>query len=160
MSGITVDVSAAEAALDELVLLVREAAFQASVNSAHEIQERTREFLLARHHAPHTKTPSAPGSPPAAISGDLAGSILVSDDGDSAFVGPTTDYGRIQELGGWMQGHPFMHWQEPPGVWHHSAGHSLPDRPSLKPATEWVIFDGTIERLFLDAVARAIAEVA
>lgn len=152
-----VDVAAAEAALDELVKLVQEAAFNATLDSAQEVKDQTQLLLSFEWHAPFTKTPSPPGSPPASISGELAASVLVTDDGESAFVGPTTDYGRIQELGGFMQGHPMMHWQEPPGVWHHSRGHSLPERPYLKPALEESL--PKIEDIFTNAVAKAIEEV-
>jgi phage gpG-like protein len=156
--GVEVDDAAWSAALDRMIALCDEAAFNASMAAAHEIQGRTRALLTAQDHPAHTKTPSAPGSPPAAISGDLAGSVLVSDDGDSALVGPTTVYGRIQELGGEMFGHPMMHWQEPPGVWHHSAHHSLPDRPYLKPATESAVDDGTVHQIYYDHWLRAIEE--
>ena len=152
-----VDVGAAEAALDDLLRLCQEAAYNAALDSADDVRERTQALLLSREHPPFTKTPSPPGTPPAAISGALAASVIVTDDGESAFVGPTTDYGRIQELGGEMHGHPMMHWQEPPGVWHHSRGHSLPDRPYLKPALESAL--PRIEEIFVDAIARAIEEV-
>ena len=151
-----VDVAATEAALDALVARVQDAARGAAHDSAEEVQKTTQGLLTALEHPFSTKTPSPPGSPPAKISGDLAGSVLVTDEGDSSFVGPTTDYGRIQELGGYMQGHPMMHWQEPPGVWHHSAGHDLPERPYLKPALEESLPE--IERIYEDAVARAIEE--
>lgn len=154
--SIRVDTAAWEAALDRLIVLCHEAAFNASLDAAQDIQTRTQALLLAREHKAHTKTPSAPGTPPAAISGVLAASIRVSDDGESAFVGPTTDYGRIQELGGTMHGHPLMHWQEPPGVWHSSAEHDLPERPYLKPATDSAIEDGTVERIYYDAWLKAI----
>jgi phage gpG-like protein len=157
--GITVDTSAASAALDELLVLAHEAAFNASSESAQEIRGRTQALLLAQWHPQYTPTPSRPGEPPAAISGELAASVIVTDNGESAFVGPTTDYGRIQELGGWMQGHPFMRWQAPQGRWHYSAGHDLPERPYLKPATESAIADGSIERIFIDQMARAIEEL-
>lgn len=156
--GIHVDDSAWQAAMDRLKQLVEEATFSATLEAAGEVQTRTRALLLAQHHGFSTQTPSAPGSPPAAISGDLAGSILVTDDGDSAFVGPTTDYGREQELGGPMKGHP-MRWMQPPGVWHSSYEHPLPPRPYLKPATESAIADGSIERIYYDAWLRAIMSV-
>jgi hypothetical protein len=113
--------------------------------------------LLARRHGFATKTPSAPGEPPAAISGRLAASVVNEGAlpvGPAAFMaksGPTTVYSRIQELGGWMQGHPEMHWMEPPGHWHYSRGHSLPPRPYMKPTLEMLEGDGTLE----DAAAAA-----
>lgn len=153
------DVAATQAALDDLLALVKDAIPAAAHDSAEEVQTRTQLELGALWHAPHTKTPSPPGAPPAAISGELAASVIVTDAGDSAFVGPTTVYGRIQELGGGMTGHPMMHWQEPPGVWHHSAHHDLPDRPYLKPAADSAIADGSIEQIFIDHVAAALAKV-
>lgn len=151
-----VDIAATEAALDELLAHVKDAVSHAAHDSADEVKKTTQELLTALEHPFATKTPSPPGAPPAMISGDLAGSVLVTDAGDTAFVGPTTDYGRIQELGGFMQGHPMMHWMEPPGVWHHSAGHDLPERPYLKPALLESLPE--IERIWEDAVARAIEE--
>lgn len=155
----TTDDAAWAAALDRMIVLCDEASFNASHEAAVEIQDRTRALLTAQHHAPHTKTPSAPGSPPASISEALAGSIFVSDDGDAWEVGPTTDYGREQELGGPMKGGP-MRWQEPPGVWHSSYEHSLPGRPYLKPATESAIDDGTVHQIYYDHWLRAIEEAA
>lgn len=153
--GISVDDGAWDAGLDRLIQLCREAAFSASMEAAQTIQARTRVLLLSKVHPFATKTPSAPGSPPAAISGELAGSILVSDDGDVAEVGPTTDYGREQELGGPMHGSP-MRWMQPPGVWHASYEHALLPRPYLKPATESALLDGTVERIYYDHWLRAI----
>jgi hypothetical protein len=159
VASVTVDDRATQADLDRLAGLIRGAAIGASIKSAEDVQERTRVLLLSRAHPPFTKTPSLPGTPPAAITGELAASVLVTNDGESAFVGPTTDYGREQELGGPMKGHPMMHWQEPPGVWHHSRAHSLPDRPYLKPALDSALADGTIERIFTDAAEKALEEV-
>jgi phage gpG-like protein len=149
------DISAAEAALDDLLRLCQEAAYNASVKSAQEVRDQTQLLLAHKWHAPFTKTPSAPGTPPASISGQLAASVLVTDDGESAFVGPTTDYGRIQELGGEMKGSP-MRWQEPPGHWHYSYGHSLPSRPYLKPGLDESLPE--IEDIFIEHVAAAIEE--
>ena len=151
----SVDVSAAEAALDRLLYEVQQAMPEAAHNSADEVKTNTQELLLALDHPFATKTPSPPGAPPAAISGDLAASVIVTDDGDTAHVGPTTDYGRIQELGGFMKGHPMMRWVED-GVRYRSAGHDLPDRPYLKPGLERSLPD--IERIYEDAVAKAIEE--
>ena len=155
--AIEIDVSAAEAALDRIIGFVKGETHVAVMDAADEVQHTTQELLLTRSHAPHTKTPSPPGTPPAAISGDLAASIRVTELGESdALVGPTMDYGRIQERGGYMQGHPLMHWQEPPGVWHSSLGHDLPDRPYLKPAVDLALPD--IEQIFYDAWLKAIQE--
>jgi phage gpG-like protein len=155
----TVDDSAAKAALDELLVLVHGQLADAATEVATEIQDRTQTVLLSRSHPAHTKTPSFPGTPPAAISGALAASVVVTPDGLSAYVGPTTSYGRIQELGGGMTGHPMMHWQEPPGVWHHSAHHDLPDRPYLGPVADFMVLSGDVTRIYEDAVARAIEDL-
>jgi phage gpG-like protein len=155
----TVDDGAAKAALDELLVLVHGQISDAATEVATEIQDRVQTVLLSRDHPPHTKTPSFPGTPPAAITGELAASVVVTPDGLSAFVGPTTAYGRIQELGGDMHGHPMMHWQEGPGVWHHSRAHSLPDRPYLGPVADFMVLSGNVTVIYEDAVARAIMDL-
>jgi phage gpG-like protein len=80
--------------------------------------------LTLRSHPPGTPTPSAPGQPPALITGDLAGSVAHHGPTGAAgryevVVGATTVYARIQELGGRT-----------------GAGHRtvLPPRPYLHPA--------------------------
>lgn len=159
--NITVNVDSAEweAALDELLMECRAAGRDASVEAANAIQERTKELLTDRWHPPFTATPSGPGEPPAAITGQLAESVVVDEsDPDYVQVGPTTDYSREQELGGPMRGHPFMHWFED-GAWHRSREHSLPDRPYLRPATEELIDDGTVEDAYYRHWADAIALV-
>jgi phage gpG-like protein len=80
------------------------------------------EHLTRQSHPPHTPTPSRPGDPPATISGALADSLhtegpAVVGGGVFARVGPTSPYGRIQELGG------IAGW-----------GAQLPERPYLWPA--------------------------
>lgn len=79
---------------------------------------------INRWHATGTKTPSAPGTPPASISGDLSRSVetegpsLVGGYSYVVKIGPTAPYGRVQELGG-MVGRGVM----------------LPSRPYVEPAT-------------------------
>lgn len=80
--------------------------------------------LTLRSHLPGTPTPSAPGQPPALITGALAGSVTHQGPTGVAgryevVVGATTVYARIQELGGRT-----------------GAGHRtvLPPRPYLHPA--------------------------
>ena len=117
--------------------------------------------LLARRHAFATKTPSAPGEPPAAISGALAGSMMneaavpVGDDAFLAKSGPTTKYSRIQELGGFMKGHPLMHWHED-GVAHWSEGHDLPRRPYMKPTLAAEVQSGGLIGAAADAFAAVV----
>ena len=118
--------------------------------------------LLARSHAFSTQTPSQPETPPAAISGALAGSMLndaaieIAPETWRSRSGPTTRYGRIQELGGWMPGHPMMHWQQPPGIWHHSTGHALPPRPYLQPALSKLAGDGTLTEAAAEGFGAAL----
>lgn len=111
------------------------------------IQVETQANLSLTTHPPMTPTPSPPGSPPALIFGTLRRSIRVRrDEGGapgiySGRVGPTTIYGRIQELGGRInaQGRRLA-WKmlgasgEP--EWQHAAYVDLPPRPFLKPAVE------------------------
>src|SRR5215472_17049756 len=88
--------------------------------------------LTSRRHPSQTKTPSPRGSPPAAIRGDLADSMEIdwatSMGADSwiARTGPTAAYSRVQELGGWMESHPMMHWWED-GNEYFSKRHYLPE---------------------------------
>lgn len=78
-------------------------------------------------HAPGTPTPSAPGSPPAIISGTLRASVKTTKPIREGFgnyqimVGPTVVYGRVQELGG--------------------GPYNLPARPYMQPAMEQSIDD-------------------
>lgn len=79
----------------------REATHEAAEVVATAIQHN----LQLKSHPPHTPTPSAPGEPPAKISGNLMESVHVEGPatvGAKSFarVGPTAIYGRIQELGG------------------------------------------------------------
>src|SRR6266704_575732 len=118
---IRLDDRAWNAAVDELEAAVTDAMRAAAVEGAERIQEVTRALLLSKAHPAATKTPSAPGDPPAAISGELAASITVTGEPTvlGADVGPTRaassyngPYGRIQELGGPSTGHPMMAWNE------------------------------------------------
>jgi phage gpG-like protein len=146
---VSVDTKAWEDSLDLFLVLAKSASKDASVEAAHAIEDETQRSLTSKSHAPRTRTPSAPGDPPAAISTDLAVSVVVDEspaDGE-AEVGPTTDYGRIQELGGHMTGHPYMRWVEDGRV-HYSRGHDLPARPYLLPATEFLISTGDITAIY------------
>lgn len=82
--------------------------------------------LSEKSHPMGTKTPSAPGEPPALITGSLKRSVYskgaVGKAGRyAAKVGPRTVYARIQELGGHA------------GKNHRSY---LPPRPYVKPALD------------------------
>jgi hypothetical protein len=149
-SGVlTLDDSEWEAAVDEWIVLAAEQGRSANHDGAESIQRVSRQ-LLDRWHPPFTATPSAPGEPPASISGTLAASFIVTDDADSSEIGPTTVYGREQELGGPMEGHPYMNffWE---GRWWHKRFIDLAPgvgRPTLKPATEEVIDSGELTRIY------------
>jgi len=145
--------------------LVTVAAHDASVEGARAIKHETQGLLVQLQHAPHTKTPSLPGMPPAMISGRLAASIEVGEyDGDVA-VGPTSEassyngpYPRIQELGGPSTGHPHMHWFQD-GRWYTRNFRELLPRPFLEPATRAVIDSGELHQIYYDHWLRAITAV-
>lgn len=102
-----------------------DAATRAGLEAVIELAEHAVvEQLTLRSHPPGTPTPSAPGQPPALITGALAGSVTHHGPTGAAgryeaTVGATTVYARIQELGGRT-----------------GAGHRtvLPARPYLHPA--------------------------
>jgi phage gpG-like protein len=79
--------------------------------------------LTAKSHPAGTPTPSAPGEPPARVSGALAHSVEADTPRDKGFgdyeatVGPDVAYARVQEEGG-DTGH----------------GVHLPARPYLAPS--------------------------
>lgn len=145
--------------LDLLLYLYERASHDASVEGAEAIQRETKAELSIFPHPPHTKTPSSPGLPPGFITGELMASVRVDDHpgADYVEVGPTTDYGRIQELGGHMTGHPFMRWFEN-GRWYRSRGHDLPARPYLLPATETVVDGGELTGIYYKHWAEAQIE--
>jgi len=120
--------------------------------------------IMRLGHPLHTQTPSMPGTPPAWISGALKGSfvntaaVLTGDVTARSLTGPTVRYARIQELGGMMRAHNpsgFMHWQQPPGVWHRSRAHSLPPRPYMRPANAIAVYEGGIR----DAAGEAFGAI-
>lgn len=90
--------------------------------AARQVRDDIVDQLMLKEHAKGTKTPSAPGEPPAMITGRLKASVHatpalpVGEFRAEARVGPTAPYARIHELGG-------------------TAGHGarLPARPYVKP---------------------------
>lgn len=93
-------------------------------SAANQVRDDTVDQLMLREHAPGTPTPSRRGEPPAMITGALKASVVVSPARRLGMrwerkVGATTDYARIQELGG-------------------TAGFNsqLPPRPYLRPAID------------------------
>ena len=130
---------------------VREATDGAVDAGLNLIQTGAQQNLAQFTHPPGTPTPSAPGDPPALISGALRRSIRVrrTKNGPSQFegrVGPTIIYGRIQELGGQLGRNPRHGMWRPPG--------RLPPRPYFAPA----VFNAApkVRRLLLDAWSRAL----
>lgn len=153
-----------EARIDQWVPLASEAGRRASEEGAHEIKHAAQALLTAVSHVAGTRTPSPPGSPPAMISGALAGSLAVDMDADGvASVGPTDvarsfngPYGRFLELGGIHEGH--MHWTED-GQEHFATVLYKHGRPYLEPATTEVVDSGRLTRIYERHWAEAQAEV-
>jgi phage gpG-like protein len=116
-AGIAAQITGRAAGLD--------AATRAGLELVGELAEHAMvEQLTLRSHPPGTPTPSAPGQPPALITGTLAGSVVTRGPIGAAgryemVVGATAEYARIHELGGRT-----------------GAGHRtvLPPRPYVHPA--------------------------
>lgn len=156
MSEIRVDVDNEGALnqMEDMINAVKGAATYGALKGAQAIADRAG-HLMAEVHPPGTKTPSLPGTPPARISGRLAESITAHTTGPGeAAVGPhDVVYADIQEFGGYMTGHPEMHWIED-GIWHKSAGHSLPPRPYMGPARDSELHE--IKEIVADEIQHAI----
>ena len=127
-------------ALDEMVARASEAASTAVTTGGHLIEAEAKRQLGLTSHTRGTRTPSAPGEPPALVSGTLRRSIKVTrpeskgPTGWTVSVGPTAVYGRIQELGG--------------DVWN---GAVLPPRPYMEPSLAKVIQDGSLAACYTAA---------
>lgn len=108
--------------------------------------------LSENHHGP-TEWGAPAGGPPAMVSGALAASIVTWPYGaDGSITGPTTDYARIQELGGLMQGN--MHWgpkkQRGGGMgWFVAREIELAPRPYWAPAEHDAIESGGITEVYV-----------
>ena len=139
-----VDVSRTVAALDELQAAIQLATREAVADAAEQIQRGARERV-------------------AKLSGELAASIRIEGPLPagpsmwSAKIGPTTVYGRIQEIGGPIPGrrtvmsHPYLRWySNGRPVFKRKVHH--PARPYLRPAAEAVDFDGICRRHWADAI--------
>ena len=139
------------AAADALLERVRSATDRAVDDGLALIQKAAQTNLTHFTHPPGTPTPSAPGDPPALISGALRRSIKVrrTKHGPGVYegrVGPSIVYGRIQELGGRLGQNPRRGMWRSPGF--------LPPRPYLRPAA----FNAApkVRKLLADAWARAM----
>lgn len=141
-----VDTSAWERDIEELRTRLNEATRRGVNDGLALIENETKRTLMLRSHPKGTKTPSRPGQPPAMISGHLARSVrsepavMVARGRWSGRVGPTTVYGRIQELGGLAGRH------------HRSR---LPARPYLNPASGRM--KARVRRQFIARWGEAIA---
>jgi hypothetical protein len=150
----------AAATMDRIAAACNAGAEAGSNDMADALKPAVQAVLTARRHPFSTRTPSAPDTPPAAISGELAASMMneaATEIGPATWQsksGPTAAWSRIQELGGLMEAHSEkgMRWQQPPGVWHKSMAHDLPARPYLEPTASALADNGT----FTDVAAAAI----
>lgn len=163
-SGITiedvVDSEAWSAALDAMLARLESATGDASKSAADYIGRVAKGKLEHLGHSELTFSPSMPGEPPAMVSGALADSIISVRTGpQSAAVGPTTVYARIQELGGNMHGHPYMEFHKlyKGRVTKFRRGFvRLPPRPYLEPATDEAVNSGRVQDIYATHWARAI----
>jgi hypothetical protein len=98
-----------EASLDTIVAKQVAATRTATATALHLIEREAKTQLTSSSHPRGTPTPSAPGDPPSLVSGNLRRSVRVDGPnrhgrtGWEGQVGPTADYGRIQELGGYTE---------------------------------------------------------
>lgn len=132
------------AALDALQQRLHSGTRKATGDGIKLLQRRATARLSRYYHPPGTPTPSPAGEPPARISGDLRGSLsptgpVPTGDGYSGSLGPTSRYGRIQEIGG-QAGR------------NHSV--TLPPRPYLDPTVQDSRND--LRRLYIEAWSRAM----
>jgi hypothetical protein len=186
----TTDDVAWQQGIDRLIVTLGIYTGDASLDAAELISAITKGKLAERQHGPLSFSPSPYGSPPAMVSGDLLESVTAArSGGTSAMVGPTGghgrtgDYARIQELGGDMEGHPYMRFiKEFPGRGTGSftvkrdgsvifvggrRGNvartlflesfiSLAPRPYLKPATDEAVDSGRVRDIYARYWAEAI----
>lgn len=95
----------AAAYLDMIAKRAADAAESVAVAMAEAFKDHVTTVTLKRDaHDRLSKTPSAPGSPPAMVSGHLAGSFVVVPEGGGggvgrAAAGPTAIYAAVQEFG-------------------------------------------------------------
>lgn len=118
----------------------------AAVAMAAEAERGIKAKLGERSHPRGTPTPSAPGQPPALITGTLRRSVIgqparrIGAGRWEAAVGPTAVQARIQELGG-RTGR------------NHAT--TLPPRPSVRPAVSQLRATGRLDAVAAAAFRRA-----
>jgi phage gpG-like protein len=173
----TTDSGAWDAGIARLADALHARTGDGSMAAAEYIGTLAKAKLHEREHGPLTWSPSPPGSPPATVSGDLAKSIIHIRSGETAaMVGPTTKYGRIQELGGTMHGDPVMVFRKLAGWEPGSQAHAeflsrytnsavvtfhmrivkLAGRAYLHPATEEAVNSGRVRDIYARWWAEAI----
>ena len=120
---------------------------RAAANAMGALMVRETQTELSRaSHPKGTPTPSAPGSPPAIVRGDLRRRVRAKPVTGGPLrwettVGSTVVYARIHELGG------------DTGRGHRT---HLPARPYLRPAFERIMADGRLHRVAIQAAEQAL----
>lgn len=99
------NLDAFDASFDALTAALAAATGPATAKAAHLVEGRVKRKLKKKSHKKGEPTNSAPGEPPATVTGTLARSEQVDGPEEIGFghyiaaVGPTVVYGRSQELG-------------------------------------------------------------
>lgn len=152
----------------------RDAAPRAGASAAEAMarhgQQVDREVLTLRQHAPHTRTPSPPGAPPAMIGGALAADMGHSEAFPlgagtwEAHAGPTGRVsrsrwgptGRFLEYGGTHVAHSprGMRWLED-GRWHTAHEITKGSRDYLEYAMRVMIADGSLHDVAVEGFLEA-----
>lgn len=127
MSFIIQGVPNLQRAMAAMVVRQNAATRTATSKAAHHMEREIKAELSLGSHRRGEPTTSEPGTPPDMVSGDLRRSVQVdgpwphAPSGWEAEVGPTIEYGRIQELGGETGRHGATY---------------LPPRPYVEPTLE------------------------
>jgi len=138
-----------------------EAAIPAANAMGLDYEDELKRVLTRRSHAPGTRTPAPPGTPPARVSGALAGSVTTRRATTpvvaTAVSGPRLpprDY--VQEYGGEMSARPgnLMHYiYDGPRYSEHVV---VPARPYARPTALAMMADGRLAQAAADAFYKAM----
>lgn len=145
--------------------LASRAATAAANAMAGEFQRELVGVTLRRStHPKGTRTPAAPGSPPALVTGTLRRSVRIvpavsAGPRASAEVRAGTVYARIQELGGVVKAKraPYLRFRYG-GAWVQKKQVRLPARPYMKPTLAALAASGQLRRVAADAVKIVVDE--